>query len=162
RSVTADDYNHREAQNILTSVPADMTRGDGEGNTYGDVYHYLPRHLERGDKITPAAETGNFWARLEHERFLSGQTMVSGSSNDARLSPAQVLTISERAVPPTLPSETDNGIVIIRTVYSAGRKDALTVTWEGMPYYENRCWRPAAKKRPVVSGTMTARVTSAR
>lgn len=162
RSVTADDYNHREAQNILTSVPADMTRGDGEGNTYGDVYHYLPRHLERGDKITPAAETGNFWARLEHERFLSGQTMVSGSSNDARLSPAQVLTISERAVPPTLPSETDNGIVIIRTVYSASRKDALTVTWEGMPYYENRCWRPAAKKRPVVSGTMTARVTSAR
>ena len=162
RSVTADDYNHREAQNILTSVQADMTRGDGEGNTYGDVYHYLPRHLERGDKITPAAETGNFWARLEHERFLSGQTMVSGSSNDARLSPAQVLTISERAVPPTLPSETDNGIVIIRTVYSASRKDALTVTWEGMPYYENRCWRPAAKKRPVVSGTMTARVTSAR
>ncbi|EFD5002314.1 type VI secretion system tip protein VgrG [Escherichia coli] len=162
RSVTADDYNHREAQNILTSVPADMTRGDGEGNTYGDVYHYLPRHLERGDKITPAAETGNFWARLEHERFLSGQTMVSGSSNDARLSPAQVLTISEQAVPPTLPSETDNGIVIIRTVYSASRKDALTVTWEGMPYYENRCWRPAAKKRPVVSGTMTARVTSAR
>lgn len=162
RSVTADDYNHREAQNILTSVPADMTRGDGEGNTYGDVYHYLPRHLERGDKITPAAETGNFWARLEHERFLSGQTMVSGCSNDARLSPAQVLTISERAVPPTLPSETDNGIVITRTVYSASRKDALTVTWEGMPYYENRCWRPAAKKRPVVSGTMTARVTSAR
>jgi hypothetical protein len=53
RSVTASDYNHREAQNILTSVPADMTRGDGEGVTYGDVYHYLPRHLERGDKITP-------------------------------------------------------------------------------------------------------------
>ncbi|STW29162.1 VgrG protein [Klebsiella michiganensis] len=31
-----------------------------------------------------------------------------------------------------------------------------------MPYYENRCWRPAAKKRPVVSGTLTARVTSAK
>ncbi|EFI1494299.1 type VI secretion system tip protein VgrG [Escherichia coli] len=162
RSVTASDYNHREAQNILASVPADMTRGDGEGVTYGDVYHYLPRHLERGDKITPSAETGNFWARLEHERFLSGQTTISGCSNDALLSPAQVLTISESVVPPTLPSETDNGIIITRAGYIASRKDPLIVMWEGMPYYENRCWRPAAKKRPVVSGTLTARVTSAK
>lgn len=162
RSVTASDYNHREAQNVLTSVPADMTRGDGDGVTYGEVYHYLPRHLERGDKITPSAETANFWARLEHERFLSGQTTVSGCSNDALLSPAQVLTIRELAVPPTLPSETDNGIIITRTGYIASRKNALSVTWEGMPYYENRCWRPAAKRRPVVSGTLTARVTSAK
>lgn len=65
-----------------------MTRGDGDGVTYGEVYHYLPRHLERGDKITPSAETGNFWARLEHERFLSGQTTISGCANDALLSPA--------------------------------------------------------------------------
>ena len=162
RNVTASDYNHREAQNILASVPADMTRGDGDGVTYGEVYHYLPRHLERGDKITPSAETGNFWARLEHERFLSGQTTISGCSNDALLCPAQVLTISERVVPPTLPSETDNGIIVTRTGYIASRKDALIVMWEGMPYYENRCWRPAAKKRPVVSGTLTARVTSAK
>ncbi|HCR1076833.1 TPA: type VI secretion system tip protein VgrG [Enterobacter cloacae] len=162
RSVTASDYNHREAQNVLTSAPADMTRGDGEGVTYGEVYHYLPRHLERGDKITPSAETANFWARLEHERFLSGQTTVSGCSNDAQLSPAQVLTISECAVPPTLPSETDNGIIITRTGYIASRKNALLVMWEGMPYYENRCWRPAAKKRPVISGTLMARITSAR
>ncbi|CAM6640221.1 type VI secretion system Vgr family protein [Enterobacter intestinihominis] len=161
-SVTASDYNHREAQNVLTSAPADMTRGDGEGVTYGEVYHYLPRHLERGDKITPSAETANFWARLEHERFLSGQTTVSGCSNDAQLSPAQVLTISECAVPPTLPSETDNGIIITRTGYIASRKNALLVMWEGMPYYENRCWRPAAKKRPVISGTLMARITSAR
>lgn len=162
RSVTASDYNHREAQNVLTSVPADMTRGDGDGITYGEVYHYRPRHLERGDKITPTAETGNFWARLEHERFLSTQTTVTGSSNDHTLSPAQVLTITETAIPPTLPRETDNGVVIIRTGYYASRKNALKVVWAAMPYYENRCWRPAAKKRPVVRGTLTARVSSAK
>ncbi|MGV3346142.1 type VI secretion system Vgr family protein [Enterobacteriaceae bacterium LUAb1] len=161
-SVTASGYNHREAQNILRSVPADMTRGDGEGMTYGDVYHYRLDHSERGDKITPAAETANFWARLEHERFLSGQTTISGSSNDALLSPAQVLSISERVVPLTLPRETENGIILTRTGYTGSRQNALTVMWEGMPYYENRCWRPAAKKRPVVSGTLTARVTSAK
>lgn len=162
RSVTASDYNHREAQNILISVPADMTRGHGEGNTYGDVYHYRPRHLERGDKITPSAETGNFWARLEHERYLSSQTTVTGSSTDYTLGPAQVLTITETAIPPTLPRETENDLVIIRAGYTASRQNALKVEWEAMPYYENRCWRPAAKKRPVVSGTLMARVTSAK
>jgi len=161
-TVTASDYNHREAQNVLTSAPADMTRGDGEGNTYGDVYHYRPRHLERGDKINPAAETGNFWARLEHERFLSTQTTVTGSSTDHTLSPAQVLTITETAVPPTLPRETENGLIIISAGYTASRQNALRVEWAAMPYYENRCWRPAAKKRPVVSGTLMARVTSAK
>lgn len=39
RSVIASDYNHREAQNVLTSAPADMTRGEGDGVTYGEVYH---------------------------------------------------------------------------------------------------------------------------
>ncbi len=161
-TVTASDYNHREAQNVLTSAPADMTRGDGEGNTYGDVYHYRPHHLERGDKINPVAETGNFWARLEHERFLSTQTTVTGSSTDHTLGPAQVLTITETAVPPTLPRETENGVVVISAGYTASRQNALRVEWAAMPYYENRCWRPAAKKRPVVSGTLTARVTSAK
>ena len=162
RSVTASDYNHREAQKILTSVPADMTRGDGKGITYGEVYHHRPRHLERGDKINPTAETGNFWARLEHERFLSTQTTVTGSSTDHTLGPAQVLTLTETTIPPTLPRETENGLVIISAGYTASRKNALRVEWAAMPYYENRCWRPPAKKRPVISGTLTARVTSAK
>lgn len=162
RSVIASDYNHREAQNILTSAPADMTRGDGDGVTYGEVYHYLPRHLQRGDKINPAAESGNFWACLEHERFLSSQTTVIGCSADHTLSPAQVLTITETAMPPTLPRETENGVVIVSTGYTASRKNALRVEWTAIPYSESRCWRPAAKKRPVVSGTLMARVTSAK
>ncbi|QIU89836.1 type VI secretion system Vgr family protein [Yokenella regensburgei] len=162
RSVIASDYNHREAQNILTSAPADMTRGDGDGVTYGEVYHYLPRHLQRGDKINPAAESGNFWACLEHERFLSSQTTVIGCSADHTLSPAQVLTITETAIPPTLPRETENGVVIVSTGYTASRKNALRVEWTAIPYSESRCWRPAAKKRPVVSGTLMARVTSAK
>lgn len=162
RSVTANDYNHREAQNVLSSVPADMTRGDGDGVTYGEVYHHRPRHLERGDKITPATETANFWARLEHERFLSNQTTVNGSSTDHTLGPAQVLTITETSIPPTLPRETENGLIIVSAGYSASRQNALKVDWAAMPYYENRCWRPAAKKRPVVSGTLMARVTSAK
>jgi len=162
RTVTVSDYNHKEAQKVLTSAAADMTRGEDEGITYGDVYLHRPRHLDLGDKINPSAETGNFWARLEHERYLSEQTLITGRSTDATLAPAQVLAITENAVKPTLPMDTENGVVLLRVGYSASRKNALNVSWTAMPYYENRCWRPAPKKRPVVSGTMTARVTSAK
>ncbi|MDK1704544.1 type VI secretion system tip protein VgrG [Serratia rubidaea] len=162
RSVTANDYNHRQAQRVLLSAPADMTYGEDEEANYGDVYHYRPRHLESGDKVEPAAESGNFWARLEHERFLSGQTVVSGSSSDATLAPGQVLRISELTLPPTLPTETAAGVIILNTVFTASRQAALQVAWTAMPYSETRCWRPALLPRPTVSGTMTARVTSAK
>lgn len=161
-SVTASDYNHRDANKVLVSAPADMSHGEAEGTTYGEVYHYRARHLESGDKFEPAAESGNFWARIEHERYLSSRTTVIGSSTDATLSPAQVLTIVEDNIPSTLPGVVENGLVIISAAFTASRKNALRVEWSAMPYSETRCWRPPARKRPVISGTLTARVTSAR
>ncbi|MFJ3459686.1 type VI secretion system Vgr family protein, partial [Scandinavium goeteborgense] len=161
-SVTAGDYNHREAQQVLLTAPADATNGEGAGTTYGDVYHYRAGHLESGDKSDPAMETGNFRARIEHERFLAEQTLVSGASTDATLSPGQVLTITETALIPTLPSATANGLVIVRTFFTASRQNALSVLWAAVPYSETRCWRPAAIARPVISGTLMARVTSAK
>lgn len=161
-NVTTKDYNHREAQKILQSGRTDMTRGESEGVTYGDVYHYKPRHLDTGDKIDPTAETANFLARLDHERFLSAQTTIVGLGNDATLSPGQVLTITETVVVPTLPTVMDNGVVITGTFFSASRKDAVVVNWMAVPYSETLCWRPALLPRPKVSGTMMARVTSAK
>ncbi|WP_227729117.1 type VI secretion system Vgr family protein [Yersinia proxima] len=161
-NVTTKDYNHREAQKVLQSGRTDMTRGESDGVTYGEVYHYKPRHLDTGDKISPTAETANFLARLDHERFLSAQTTIVGSGNDATLSPGQVLTITETVIVPTLPTVMDNGVVITGTFFSASRKDALVVNWMAVPYSETLCWRPALLPRPKVSGTMMARVTSAK
>ncbi|MEI9881805.1 type VI secretion system tip protein VgrG [Atlantibacter hermannii] len=160
-NVTTRDYNHREAQSILQSAPADMTRGDGEGNTYGAVYHYKLRHLERGDKIDPTAETANFYARLDHERFLAEQTLITGSSTDATLAPAQVLIITD-SVPPTLPSPLQNPVVVTSVGFTGSRKNALQVTLLAVPYSETVCWRPPLLPRPKISGTLTARVTSAK
>ncbi|MEX9251380.1 type VI secretion system Vgr family protein [Pseudenterobacter timonensis] len=163
-SVTTKDYNHRDAQSIqsiLQSAPADMTRGDGEGVTYGDVYHYRLRHLERGDKIDPAAETANFYARLDHERFLAKQTQITGYSTAAWLAPAQVLKITD-GMPPTLPAVLQEPVLIISTHFTASRKSALQVDISGVPYSETVCWRPALLPRPKVTGTLTARVTSAK
>ncbi|HAZ0553235.1 TPA: type VI secretion system tip protein VgrG [Enterobacter hormaechei] len=160
-SVTTKDYNHRDAQSILLSAPADMTRGDGEGVAYGDVYHYRLRHLARGDKIDPAAETANFYARLDHERFLANQTLITGNSTAAWLAPAQVLTIID-GLPPTLPVVLQSPILVITSHFSASRKNALQVDIIAVPYSETVCWRPPLLPRPKVTGTMTARITSAK
>lgn len=161
-SVTAKDYNYREAQKVLQSAKADMTRGDGAEINYGDVYHYKPRHLDIGAKIDPSAETGNFAARLDHERFLSQQTLITGASTDPTLHPAQVLTVTDSSIPSTLPELLSLPMVIVRTGFTASRKDALKVTIAAVPFSETLCWRPALKPRPKVSGTMMARVTSAK
>jgi type VI secretion system secreted protein VgrG len=160
--VTAKDYNHREAQKVMQSARADMTRGDGEGITYGEVYHYKPRHLDTGDKLYPTAETANFLARLDHERFLSQQTLITGACTDATLHPAQVLTVIDSTVPSTLPELLSLPMVIIRTGFTASRKEALKVTLAAVPYSETLCWRPPLLPRPTVSGTLMARVTSAK
>ncbi|MDU1874478.1 type VI secretion system tip protein VgrG [Citrobacter sp.] len=159
-SVTAGDYNHRQAQKILFSAQADMTYGEGDGVTYGDVYHYRPRHLETGDKVSPAPETGNYWARLEHERYLSSQATITGLSTDVSLSPAQVLNITESTPVPTLPASVRNSLLVTAVSFSASRKEALQVVLMATIYSETRCWRPPFKARPVISGTLMARVSS--
>ncbi|EFA4950735.1 TPA: type VI secretion system tip protein VgrG [Escherichia coli] len=159
--VITNDYNHREAQNILMSVPADMTRGEGYDTSYGEVYHYRPRHTERGDKIDPAPETANFWARLDHERFLAEQTRITGKSTDASLLPAQVLTITD-SIPPVLPAPLQEPVLLTQVLFTGSRKSALQVMLSAVPYSEIVCWRPPLLPRPKITGTMTARVTSAK
>ena len=158
--VTTKDYNHREAQKVLQSARADITGGEGEEIRYGEVYHYKPRHLETGEAFSPAPETGNFWARLDHERFLAEQTLITGFSTDVGLRPGQVLTITDSSVPSTLPDVLQQPVVVVRAGFSGSRKDALKVSLAAVPYSETQCWRPALKARPKVSGTLTARVSS--
>lgn len=160
-NVTTRDYNPRDAQSVLQSATADMTRGNGEGITYGEVYHYKLRHRERGDKIDPQAETANFYARLDHERFLARQTLIIASSTAAWLAPAQVLTLTD-SLPSTLPAPVQDSLLITGTGFTASRREALRVTLLAVPYSETLCWRPPLLPRPKVTGTMTARVTSAK
>ncbi|HCI4585963.1 TPA: type VI secretion system tip protein VgrG [Klebsiella quasipneumoniae subsp. quasipneumoniae] len=160
-NVTTRDYNPRDAQSVLQSATADMTRGNGEGITYGEVYHYKLRHRERGDKIDAQAETANFYARLDHERFLARQTLITASSTAAWLAPAQVLTLTD-SLPSTLPAPVQDPLLITGTGFTASRREALRVTLLAVPYSETLCWRPPLLPRPKVTGTMTARVTSAK
>lgn len=162
KSVTSKDYNHRAAQYILRSEEADMMRGDGDKINYGKAYHYRARHLQAGDKMFPSAETANFYAQLDHERFLAAQSVIVGTSSDPGLAAGQVITVTDNNIPPSLPEQLLNPLVMVRLGFVASRKSAMRVTLSAVPYSETLCWRPDLLERPKVSGTMTARVTSAK
>ncbi len=66
------------------------------------------------------------------------------------------------SLPSTLPAPVQDSLLITGTGFTASRREALRVSLLAVPYSETLCWRPPLLPRPKVTGTMTARVTSAK
>ena len=149
-SVATRDYNYREALTPQDSAESIFSK---EGITTGETYHYAEPFLTAGDAAS--TETGAYFARLRHERILNAQYRVSGHSSSPHLAPGQVLETDG-----TLPDAVREGIVITTVRTSGSRKSSFTLAFEGIPYSETVCWRPALLSRPVISGSLPARVES--
>ncbi|EHX1085450.1 type VI secretion system tip protein VgrG, partial [Escherichia coli] len=149
-SVVTRDYNYREALKPQDSAESIFSK---EGITTGETYHYAEPFLTTGDAESP--ETGAYFARLRHERILNAQYCVSGHSSSPYLTPGQVLETDG-----TLPDVVREGIVITTVRSRGSRKSRFTLTFEGIPYSETVCWRPALLSRPVISGSLPARIES--
>ena len=149
-SVVTRDYNYREALKSQDSAESIFSK---EGITTGETYHYAEPFLTAGDAESP--ETGAYFARLRHERILNAQYRVSGHSSSPYLTPGQVLETDG-----TLPDVVREGIVITTVRSRGSRKSRFTLTFEGIPYSETVCWRPALLSRPVISGSLPARIES--
>lgn len=78
-------------------------------------------------------------------------------SSSPYLTPGQVLETNG-----TLPDVVREGIVITTVRSRGSRKSRFTLTFEGIPYNETVCWRPALLSRPVISGSLPARIESTR
>lgn len=149
-SVATRDYNYREA---LTPQDSSASVSSTDGITMGEVYHYAEPFLSEGDPDTP--ESGAYYARLRHERILNAQQAVEGKTTSPVLAPGEVL--EPRG---TLPASLKDGIVITGVRSSGSRKSSFQMTFTGIPYSEAVCYRPALLNRPVVAGTLPARVES--
>jgi type VI secretion system secreted protein VgrG len=149
-SVATRDYNYREA---LTPQDSSESITGKEGVTTGEIYHYAEPFLSEGD--TESTETGAWFARLRYERILNAQYRVSGHASGPELAPGQVLETDG-----TLPDVVKEGIVITTVRSRGSRKSSFTLTFEGIPYSETVCYRPALLNRPVISGSLPARVES--
>ncbi|MGB9098683.1 type VI secretion system Vgr family protein, partial [Erwinia sp.] len=146
-NVSVRDYNYRQARK-----PADARAAV----TTGEHYRYAMPYGASGDdaEAEPVCETGAFYARLHHERELNHASHLHLFSNSPDASPGCLL-------------ETQGGsaalaecMVIRLTTYIASRDSRLHVSLWGIPYSEEFCIRTALLPRPVISGTLPARVES--
>jgi|GEM_PF-1525142 len=93
KSVFTRDYNYRNAPEDM-SLSVDVSQGDS--TTYGEAYHWADNYLTPGnsDQRDPEPESGAFYARIRHERYLNGQLQLNGATNCATLAPGQELKVT--------------------------------------------------------------------
>ncbi|HBR1718819.1 type VI secretion system tip protein VgrG [Klebsiella quasipneumoniae subsp. quasipneumoniae] len=158
QQVSTCDYNYREATADM-NAQVDVTRG--ETTTFGEAYHWGDNYQTAGNVHDrhPAPETGAFYARLRHERYLNGQTRMQATTSCPTLCPGQVLKVTGGE---EVAGEFADG-VLITAMHSHARRDAdFSVEFAGIPDSPDVGYRPEPGARPVMAGTLPARVTSTR
>jgi type VI secretion system secreted protein VgrG len=156
KQVSTRDYNYRQANEDM-NAQVDTTRGDS--TTYGDAYHYADNYLTPGSAYdrSPAPESGAFYARIRHERYLNGQTRTRAMTSCPTLSPGQVLKVTGGYEV----AETFRQGVVVTAMHTHARRDEdFGVNFEGIPDSVDFGFRSEPGSRPVMAGTLPARVTS--
>ncbi|RSK65144.1 type VI secretion system tip protein VgrG [Enterobacter huaxiensis] len=156
KQVSTRDYNYRQATEDM-NARVDATRGDS--TTYGDAYHYADNYLTQGSAYdrSPAPESGAFYARIRHERYLNGQTLTRAITSCPTLSPGQVLKVTGGYEVAEVFAQ---GVVVTAMHSHARRDEDFGVRFDGIPDSTDFSFRPEPGKRPVMAGTLPARVTS--
>ncbi|WP_181136445.1 type VI secretion system Vgr family protein [Klebsiella pneumoniae] len=158
QQVSTRDYNYREATADM-NAQVDVTRG--ETTTFGEAYHWGDNYLTAGNVHDrhPTPESGAFYARLRHERYLNGQTRMQATTSCPTLCPGQVLKVTGGE---EVAGEFADG-VLVTAMHSHARRDAdFAVEFAGIPDSPDVGYRPEPGARPVMAGTLPARVTSTR
>ncbi|MEI9882912.1 type VI secretion system tip protein VgrG [Atlantibacter hermannii] len=156
KQVSTRDYNYRDATEDM-NAQVDATRGDA--TTYGEAYHWADNYLTPGNTYdrNPAPESGAFYARIRHERYLNGQTQTRAITSCPTLSPGQVLNVTGGY---EVAEVFGKGVLITAMTSSARRDRDFEVHFDGIPDSAEVGFRPESGKRPVMAGTLPARVTS--
>ncbi|HAV1745444.1 TPA: type VI secretion system tip protein VgrG [Enterobacter hormaechei subsp. xiangfangensis] len=156
KEVSTRDYNYRQATQDMNTL-VDATRGDV--TTYGEAYHWADNYLTPGSAYDrkPAAESGAFYARIRHERYLNDQTQTVAFTSCPELSPGMLLKVTGGYEV----AEVFNQGVVVTAMHSHAQRDAdFCVRFDGIPDSPDFSFRPEPGSRPVMAGTLPARVTS--
>lgn len=156
KQVSTRDYNYRQATNDM-NTRVDATRGDA--TTCGEAYHWGDNYLMAGNPYdrNPVPESGAFYARIRHERYLNGQTKTQAITSCPTLSPGQVLKVTGGYEVADVFAQ---GVVVTAMHSHARRDEDFGVNFDGIPDSTDFSFRPEPGKRPVMAGTLPARVTS--
>lgn len=156
KQVSTRDYNYRQATEDM-NTRVDATGGDA--TTCGEAYHYGDNYLTQGSAYdrNPAPESGAFYARIRHERYLNDQTRTQAITSCPTLFPGQVLKVTGGYEVDEVFSK---GVVITGMRTHARRDKDFWVDFDGIPDNTAFGFRPEPGDRPVMAGTLPARVTS--
>ncbi|MBD8115491.1 type VI secretion system tip protein VgrG [Pantoea agglomerans] len=156
KQVSTRDYNYRQATNDMNTL-VDATRGDA--TTCGEAYHWGDNYLMAGNPYdhNPVPESGAFYARIRHERYLNGQTQTHAITSCPTLSPGQVLKVTGGYEVADVFAQ---GVVVTAMHSHARRDEDFGVNFDGIPDSTDFSFRPEPGLRPVMAGTLPARVTS--
>ncbi|MEG6183108.1 type VI secretion system tip protein VgrG [Enterobacter sichuanensis] len=156
KQVSTRDYNYRQATEDMNTL-VDATRGDA--TTCGEAYHWGDNYLTAGNSHdrNPAPESGAFYARIRHERYLNGQTQTRAVTSCPTLSPGQVLKVTGGYEVADVFAQ---GMVVTAMHTHARRDEDFGVRFDGIPDSPDFSFRPEPGSRPVMAGTLPARVTS--
>ncbi|MCC8231690.1 type VI secretion system Vgr family protein [Enterobacter mori] len=156
KAVSTRDYNYRQATEDMNTL-VDATRGDV--TTYGEAYHWADNYLTPGSAYdrNPAAESGAFYARIRHERYLNGQTQTVAFTSCPVLSPGMLLKVTGGYEVADVFAQG----VVVTAMHSHAQRDAdFCVRFDGIPDSPDFSFRPEPGSRPVMAGTLPASVTS--
>ncbi|ENN5717390.1 type VI secretion system tip protein VgrG [Enterobacter hormaechei] len=156
KTVSTRDYNYRQATQDMNTL-VDATRGDV--TTYGEAYHWADNYLTPGSAYdrNPAPESGAFYARIRHERYLNDQTQTVAFTSCPELSPGMLLKVTGGYEV----AEVFAKGVVVTAMHSHAQRDAdFCVRFDGIPDSPDFSFRPEPGSRPVMAGTLPARVTS--
>lgn len=156
KQVSTRDYNYRQATEDMNTL-VDVTRGDA--TTYGEAYHYADNYLTPGSAYerNPAPESGAFYARIRHERYLNGQTRTRATTSSPALCPGMLLKVTGGY---EVAEVFAHGVVITAMQTHARRDEDFSLHFDGIPDSPDFSFRPEPGTRPVMAGTLPARVTS--
>ncbi|HHG8703431.1 TPA: type VI secretion system Vgr family protein [Enterobacter hormaechei subsp. oharae] len=156
KEVSTRDYNYRQATEDM-NARVDATGGDT--TTGGEAYHYGDNYLTQGSAYdrNPAPESGAFYARIRHERYLNGQTQTVAFTSCPALTPGMLLTVTGGFEVADVFAQG----VVVTAMHSHAQRDAdFCVRFDGIPDSPDFSFRPEPGSRPVMAGTLPARVTS--
>lgn len=153
-NVRVRTYNYRDPQSPQTDKT--IKTGDiPEDVTAGQEYHYADHYLTAGDFYGQEAETATFYARLRYERLLNRQSVLGATTSDAELQPGMLFH-------PTgpVPDGFKPGFLITTMTIRSSRAEHYRAVLTGIPYIHGYSFRPEYLPRPVVAGTVPARVVA--
>lgn len=156
RSSHSRNYYYHDKEEPFPESTAD--RGREAPFTVGCDYQYGDNTQFIGNRYAVApgemAESAWSYARIRHERHLCARVQLRATADDPAILPGMLVRITGDT-----PLAFQPGFLVTSLTSQGGRGHGFLAKLSGMPRNDLVVWRPPHRPRPVIAGTVPARVS---